>query len=49
MTRWKASASSPSARSIDPFTSAKRTVTCFRSPSTADFEARIFSARCCGV
>src|SRR5262249_40144784 len=34
-----------SARSMEPFTSAKRTVTCFRSPS----RVRIFSARCFGV
>jgi hypothetical protein len=35
--------------SIEPFRSAKRTVTCLRSPSRAAFEARIFSARCWGV
>jgi predicted ATPase len=38
-----------SARSIEPFTSAKSTVTCFRSPSSALREVRIFSARCFGV
>jgi hypothetical protein len=32
-----------------PFTSAKSTVTCFRSPSSALREVRIFSARCFGV
>src|SRR4029453_7137320 len=34
---------------MDPFRSAKRTVTCLRSPSRAAFEVRIFSARCFGV
>jgi hypothetical protein len=34
---------------VDPFTSAKSTVTCFRSPSSALREVRIFSARCFGV
>src|SRR5262245_23549910 len=43
------SASTCSARSIEPFTSAKRTVTCFRSPSRALREVRIFSARWRGV
>ena len=43
------SGSSCSASSIEPLTSAKRTVTCLRSPSSADFEARILSARCFGV
>src|SRR5262249_49316605 len=37
------------ARSIEPFTSAKRTVTCFRSPSSAERVVRIFSARWFGV
>ena len=43
------SGSTCSASSIDPFTSAKRTVTCFRSPSSALRDVRIFSARCFGV
>jgi hypothetical protein len=34
---------------MDPLRSAKRTVTCLRSPSSAAFEVRIFSARCLGV
>src|SRR5207249_9686509 len=34
---------------IPPFTSAKRTVTCLRSPSRAERDVRIFSARCFGV
>ena len=38
-----------SASSIEPFTSAKSTVTCLRSPSRADLRLRIFSARCLGV
>src|SRR6266568_3383387 len=38
-----------SASSIEPFTSAKSTVTCLRSPSRAGREVRIFSARCLGV
>jgi hypothetical protein len=32
-----------------PFTSPNRTVTCLRSPSSADFDCRILSARCRGV
>src|SRR5262245_34238226 len=55
--RWKkrsmmpcqSSGSSCSASSIEPFTPANRTVTCLRSPSRADLECRILSARCCGV
>src|SRR5262245_25836012 len=43
------SGSNCSARSIEPFTSAKRTVTCLRSPSRALRDVRIFSARCLGV
>src|SRR4029077_4120437 len=43
------SGSTCSARSIEPFTSAKRTVTCLRSPSRALRDVRIFSARCFGV
>jgi hypothetical protein len=31
------------------FRSAKSTVTCLRSPSSAAFDVRIFSARCLGV
>src|SRR5262245_33454603 len=47
---FRASSGSRSAsNSIDPFRSAKRTVTCLRSPSSAAFEVRIFSARCLGV
>ena len=38
-----------SASSIEPFTSAKSTVTCLRSPSSADLDCRILSARCFGV
>src|SRR5262245_20146129 len=46
----RASSGSRSARSsIEPLTSAKRTVTCLRSPSMALFEVRIFSARCLGM
>src|SRR5262249_17208432 len=43
------SGSTCSARSIDPFTSAKSAVTCLRSPSSALRDVRIFSARCLGV
>src|SRR5262245_36301372 len=43
------SGSTCSERSIDPFTSAKSTVTCLRSPSRAERDVRIFSARCFGV
>ena len=49
MIRENASGSSASASSIEPFTSAKSTVTCLRSPSTAAFDWRILSARCLGV
>src|SRR5439155_19040 len=38
-----------SASSIDPFTSAKSTVTCLRSPSSRPRDARIFSARWAGA
>jgi hypothetical protein len=41
--------STDSASSSELLTSANRMVTCLRSPSRADFEARIFSARCLGV
>jgi hypothetical protein len=34
---------------MDPFRSAKRTVTCFLSPSSAVLEVRMRSARCLGV
>src|SRR6266446_6595618 len=34
---------------MEPLRSANRTVTCFRSPSRAALEVRIFSARCLGV
>src|SRR5262245_20552894 len=46
----RASSGSRSASSsIEPLRSAKRTVTCLRSPSRATLEVRIFSARCFGV
>src|SRR5712692_9163403 len=46
----RASSGSRSASSsIEPLRSAKRTVTCLRSPSSAALEVRIFSARCLGV
>src|SRR5262249_39731808 len=46
----RASSGSRSAsNSIEPFRSAKSTVTCLRSPSRAALEVRIFSARCLGV
>src|SRR4030095_9414421 len=34
--------------SIEPLRSAKSTVTCLRSPSSAALDVRIFSARCLG-
>src|SRR6266850_7872972 len=46
----RASSGSRSAsNSIEPLRSAKRTVTCLRSPSIATLEVRIFSAMCLGV
>src|SRR4030095_2285468 len=46
----RASSGSRSATSsIESLVSAKSTVTCLRSPSSALFEVRIFSARCRGV
>jgi hypothetical protein len=36
-------------RRAEPLRSAKSTVTCLRSPSSAAFDVRIFSARCFGV
>src|SRR5262249_56512901 len=46
----RASSGSRSAsNSIEPLRSAKRTVTCLRSPSSAALDVRIFSARCLGV
>src|SRR4029450_6069541 len=46
----RASSGSRSASSfIEPLRSAKSTVTCLRSPSSAALEVRIFSARCLGV
>src|SRR5713101_3478101 len=46
----RASSGSRSASSsIEPFRSAKSTVTCLRSPSRAALEVRIASARCLGV
>lgn len=44
-----ASRRSSGSNSIEPFKSAKSTVTCFRSPSRAALEVRIFSARWLGV
>src|SRR5215813_12394428 len=47
---FRASSGSRSAsNSIEPLRSAKSTVTCLRSPSSATLEVRIFSARCLGV
>src|SRR5262245_1805006 len=46
---WTDSGSRRSESVLNPTTSAKRTVTCLRSPSRALFEVRIFSARCLGV
>ena len=43
------SGSSCSASVVKPATSANRTVTCLRSPSSALRDVRIFSARCFGV
>jgi hypothetical protein len=43
------SGSRSASSSIEPLRSAKRTVTCLRSPSSAALEVRIFSARCFGV
>src|SRR5215475_9800704 len=43
------SGSRSASSSIEPLTSAKRTVTCLRSPCRAPREVRIFSARCLGV
>ncbi len=46
----RASSGSRSASSsIEPLRSANRTVTCFRSPSSAAFAVRIRAARCFGV
>src|SRR6185295_1202544 len=46
----RASSGSRSASSsMEPFRSAKSTVTCLRSPSRAAREVRIFSARCLGM
>jgi hypothetical protein len=46
----RASSGSRSAsNSIESLRSAKRTVTCLRSPSRAALDVRIFSARCFGV
>jgi hypothetical protein len=47
--RCHSSASTLSAMSIDPCTSAKSTVTCLRSPSSALREVRIRSVKCAGV
>jgi hypothetical protein len=47
---FRASSGSRSASSsMEPLRSAKRTVTCLRSPSRAALDVRIFSARCFGV
>ena len=49
-TIFRASSGSRSPRSsIDPLTSANRTVICFRSPSIDDFDVRMRSAMCFGV
>src|SRR5262245_34937881 len=47
--RRASSGSRSASSSIELLRSAKRTVTCLRSPSRALFEVRIFSARCLGV
>jgi len=47
--RWTSSGSSVSARRLKPAMSAKSTVTWRRSPSSAERDVRILSARCLGV
>src|SRR5258705_10092972 len=49
MMEWTSSGSSRSDIAVKPETSENITVTLFRSPSSAAFEVRIFSARCLGV
>src|SRR5207253_5074420 len=49
MIRCTSSGSSRSASVVNPATSAKSTVTWRRSPSSADRDLRILSARCFGV
>ena len=53
ITREQAARRTPASRaarsSIDALRSAKRMVTCLRSPSSAAFDVRIRSARCFGV
>ncbi len=49
MIAWTSSGSSFSDIAVKPDTSENITVTLFRSPSSALFEVRIFSARCFGV
>src|SRR5262249_11797474 len=49
MTPCQASGSACSDKSIEPLTSANKTVTCFRSPSSVARVARILSARWLGV
>src|SRR5215470_15214094 len=46
---WASSGSRSASNSIEPLRSAKSTVTCLRSPSSAAFEFRMRSARCLGV
>jgi hypothetical protein len=49
MISCQVSGSRSSLSSMELVTSAKSTVTCLRSPSSAEREVRIFSARCRGV
>ena len=49
MIAWRSSGEIRLARAVNPATSAKSTVTAFRSPSRAAAERRIFSARWDGV
>jgi hypothetical protein len=49
ISRCTASGSSRSDTAVKPAMSANRTVTCFRSPSSALRAVRIFSAKCFGV
>src|SRR5262245_4961743 len=49
MMPWTSSGSRRSDIAVKPETSENITVTIFRSPSSAPFEVKIFSARCFGV
>src|SRR5882672_8623068 len=49
MIACQSSGSTDSEISIEPFKSANSTVTSLRSPSSAERDERIFSARCFGV